>query len=1429
MSKDYVEELLQSVDTIVSARLGDLAYDRTIVCTIVDSSEREYGKYTVTDGSTTFEAYSDNNKYSNDIQVQVVVPSGDWSAQKIIVGRYISENSPITYRAPTTGIASMSDNLVDGNKIYSLAANEMEEESPKEILIPIVQDLSKYSDYDTICVKANFKSTLGNYRMASGSYGIIVEINGDQSLAFTLDSSRDMFGSVYDFVDWTPQECIYKIPNEVQTIESIQVWFYQRGDFSYYTDDGQIQEIIPMLNSDKSYVPNLFVQNINIYLGSKDAKFGPKITPLDDDLYYYPNKTDGCKKRIHLEWNEWRGENTDEKIPLGKEAIIQWFVDTNEGSLKPFTPTGDDPYNIEITCARDLTFTQVQAQVSRYENSEENLVTYKSNILKFENYAGKTTIMPQTDIKLRLVSVDPGKDAYPCYDQNYNVLTSSGLSILTTEIEGDDGDTSTEYKTSDGTTIYFSDGIYYTDPAHETRLELASDVVRKVKLEWMSASGAIDQSFWDGEVKLPQNDNGVSEEKERATVVWDELPETSMMTKVELCDTCQNSECTCESTVNEQEGTVPALVNETSNQADSTIETTSGTETWKPLKINNKEFIFAYKIADKYSTEKTDNTIKCTVTVLAADPMGGDLVFEIEKPIQFSYKYITESKEGEDKKDMPPGIIIKDIADEAAQNQFTKIDVKSYLTQENIFNALTEGGTVQGLFKDDAGNLYINGSYIATGILRSNTWSGTLTYHYKENDTEKTKEYGDFKAAEDAIAEAQEEGELHPSWNNGWWSLSANSGMYMDLNEGKIVADNFELNAWKNDEESNDKMGLYLNSNPDPVLNQSYFEIGNESGGNFINYDAKGNMTIQTNSKFVLNAWDQYETIENDDGTKENWYEGVYLDSEASNGIYFRAGNANKDVDEDQEDLKAKNLIQVDTDGVKIAANEFLLDAYSSGNTGIYINSNLGQMTISNGNYSVYFNSHNDTDSGTASIFEIYDANKNPIFTIDNDSEWVFIPSLYCYSVNEGVRLNGRSYSSLGAELNKLWEEIEKLGGSGPDNDENNEHYIYYYRNYSENDEEYEQSSDSYAEKEKITINHTFSSDKLTNSSWKFKYWTFGREDDGYFTYKNGDTYTMGGDNLDFYAQWEKNEEEEDEEESTEYTITYWSSYPSVSETQTFTDEDLTITLEAFGKTKEDGVEYTCIGFDKDGDGDKDYDDGATIDNPGQSLSLTVLWKKAGAEEGGDDNTGGGTDTTKYTLTYSYTDDPYINETETREAGEEFNLGYFSEPDDAGNVWYTVGYTDKDSGKYYERYAQFTMPSNNVTLTLDMSQDDCIYKNAVSEDGVQWTHSYDSYNYHELSLASDWSYDYDPETEILSIKFPKQLIPYNNTVTVEDFDTEYSGSISTIWYNFDWEVDENGETDYAVGIDIVITFTSESEQSQIKNIEVTSLTITWTE
>jgi hypothetical protein len=98
---DFMESIFDSIKIIVDKELEELAFDTTIVCRIIDDSNSKNGKYKVTDGSITLDAYSENSEYKSGESVRVTVPNNDYSQKKFIIGKYVEDkeenNAPITY------------------------------------------------------------------------------------------------------------------------------------------------------------------------------------------------------------------------------------------------------------------------------------------------------------------------------------------------------------------------------------------------------------------------------------------------------------------------------------------------------------------------------------------------------------------------------------------------------------------------------------------------------------------------------------------------------------------------------------------------------------------------------------------------------------------------------------------------------------------------------------------------------------------------------------------------------------------------------------------------------------------------------------------------------------------------------------------------------------------------------------------------------------------------------------------------------------------------------------------------------------------------------------------------------------------------------------------------------------------------------------
>ena len=305
---DYLESLFKGIDIILEKRLDGVLFDKTIICTITDASNKKNGEYRVTDGSVTYLAYADVDSYVAGEQVRVSVPMGDFSQKKFITGKYAvdNESAPITYVSPLSSIVNMSGNLVPLGKTASITANGTDR---KIIIWNQTMDSGSYADlqangiYNTIILKADFKTLLSNYDLTAGTYGLRLDLLVRPSVESTGRirtyielSSKEMFGNPYSFSIFSTQAKTFDITS-IGIIEGIELSLYQNGNFKDRTKG----PIIPNALTDDIIVSNI------------ELGFGSDITEVDDNVvriysqdslnYRYQNPSNDTNlKTIGLLW-----------------------------------------------------------------------------------------------------------------------------------------------------------------------------------------------------------------------------------------------------------------------------------------------------------------------------------------------------------------------------------------------------------------------------------------------------------------------------------------------------------------------------------------------------------------------------------------------------------------------------------------------------------------------------------------------------------------------------------------------------------------------------------------------------------------------------------------------------------------------------------------------------------------------------------------------------------------------------------------------------------------------------------------------------------------------------------------------------------------------------------------------------------------------
>ena len=77
---EIIEELFEAINAIVTERIRNLGFDKTVVATIIDNSNATYGKYTVTtDENITFYAFTEVTTYPLNERVYVRIPENDYT------------------------------------------------------------------------------------------------------------------------------------------------------------------------------------------------------------------------------------------------------------------------------------------------------------------------------------------------------------------------------------------------------------------------------------------------------------------------------------------------------------------------------------------------------------------------------------------------------------------------------------------------------------------------------------------------------------------------------------------------------------------------------------------------------------------------------------------------------------------------------------------------------------------------------------------------------------------------------------------------------------------------------------------------------------------------------------------------------------------------------------------------------------------------------------------------------------------------------------------------------------------------------------------------------------------------------------------------------------------------------------------------------
>ena len=289
-SNDYSDIFCQAVSNIVNSEISKLQFDVSGEYTVIKVIDKAYGKYQVTDGSINFEAVAGEGAfYEVGDSVIVTIPKGDYNKQASILSKITdSWSTPTGYVRPLDTMIRCTGNVAFEAKSASLVANDT-------TLIVNVLDLTdqEYLGFNKICVSAKFRSLLENYGLIDGTYGLRFSLTDkNNNLVQFLFSSNEMFGNPYSFTSYFTQEYAFDIPEEFSDIVALKVDFYQDGQFK--DGSGNLLEV------SEEKVANLFVKDLEIYFGyDKDLEV-KEIVEINCNNLNFTSSAD--TKDVSLRW-----------------------------------------------------------------------------------------------------------------------------------------------------------------------------------------------------------------------------------------------------------------------------------------------------------------------------------------------------------------------------------------------------------------------------------------------------------------------------------------------------------------------------------------------------------------------------------------------------------------------------------------------------------------------------------------------------------------------------------------------------------------------------------------------------------------------------------------------------------------------------------------------------------------------------------------------------------------------------------------------------------------------------------------------------------------------------------------------------------------------------------------------------------------------
>ena len=435
------DAILNAVDTVVANRVSQIATDKTVTATVAGCTNSLTGEYLVSYNGGKLKAYAqEGNTYTQGQSVYVLIPEGDFSKKKNIVG--VAQAAEDDNNISFVSSAISNYNLIGRNclsdkyKVTPAGLRSYKKEDYK-VLYKYNEDVNAAHDAflsidveelennikqaEAILIEASFRTSLPREHKLTktGEYGLtfILAFNdGDatddegkpliKKLSYTIDSNS-MTGSPLQYQTYFDQYQIF--PIDVENFLYIdQIIFYCKN-FVEKTDAIQAQDR-PI-----GWGDDIFIQDVEFY-GLR------KITATNGDYMLRLSMPKGSTFRDSTANSSLgvtgtlRHKNED----LSSDAMFYWFREDGRvtASSKNYKMYGGSGWAYLDDKGNRYNFSTTGAENRAYENKYMCVCVYKEQMVLKEtfvlyNEAAKRNISIESSLGVKF-SFDRGEPTLTC-------------------------------------------------------------------------------------------------------------------------------------------------------------------------------------------------------------------------------------------------------------------------------------------------------------------------------------------------------------------------------------------------------------------------------------------------------------------------------------------------------------------------------------------------------------------------------------------------------------------------------------------------------------------------------------------------------------------------------------------------------------------------------------------------------------------------------------------------------------------------------------------------------------------------------------------------------------------------------------------------------------------------------------------------------